>query len=72
MDSYMHSLDEDQKQQIARSDSARIFKFGGGTRLISEGQYEIPATFAGHKVKIRTDVVDSDIPLLLSKNAMKK
>ena len=72
MDSYMNSLDEDQKQKIARSDSARIFKFGGGTRLISEGQYEIPATLAGHKVKIRTDVVDSDIPLLLSKAAMKK
>ena len=32
----------------------------------SEGKYFIPATLAGNKVNIEMDVVQSDIPLLLS------
>ncbi len=32
----------------------------------------IPAVMAGQQVRINTDVVDSDIPLLLSKDSMKK
>ena len=32
----------------------------------------LPCIIAGMKISIFTDVVDSDIPLLLSKNAMKR
>ena len=49
-----------------------MFKFGGGECLKSIAQYDIPAYLGGKKVIIRTDVVPSDIPLLLSLNAMKK
>lgn len=48
------------------------FKFGGGTRLQSEGEYALPAYMAGKQVTMKTDVVDSDVPLLLSRTAMKK
>ena len=34
--------------------------------------YIIPANIAGRRVKIHTDVVDSDIPLLLSLKSMKQ
>lgn len=56
---------------LKKGSSGKIFKFGGGTRLESQGLYEIPAEIVGRRVNIKTDVVDSDIPLLLSKQAMK-
>ena len=49
-----------------------MFKFGGGECLKSTAQYDIPAYLGGKKLIFRTDVVLSDIPLLLSLNAMKK
>ena len=48
-----------------------MFKFGGGTRLKSKVEYSLPAVIAGKEVTIKTDTVDSDIPLLLLKTAMK-
>ena len=38
----------------------------------SEGRYLVPAILAGTSVTIGVDVIDSDIPLLLSKQAKKK
>ena len=52
--------------------SNRVCKFGNNGRLPSEGKYFIPATLARKEVILEMDVVDSDIPLLLSKQAMKK
>lgn len=49
-----------------------MFKFGGRTCLKSNGEFSIPAVLADKSVTIQTDVVESDIPLLLSKDAMKK
>jgi hypothetical protein len=49
-----------------------VFKFGGGTRLKSDGEYELPVCMVGKQVRVKTDVVESDIPLLLSRSAMKK
>lgn len=38
----------------------------------SDGEYELPVCMVGKQVTVKTDVVDSDIPLLLSRSAMKK
>ncbi|CAC5390514.1 unnamed protein product [Mytilus coruscus] len=62
----------DNKAKIFKEDGNKVFKFGDGTRLKSIGEYSLPAVIAGKDVIIRTDVVDSDIPLLLSRTAMKK
>ena len=72
LNNYLNSLNSDILNNVQRSSSDKIFRFGGGTRLHSEGSFILPATLAGKKVTIKTDVVDSDIPLLLSKDAMKK
>ena len=42
------------------------------TVLISEAKYTIPAHPGGFPVSIQVEIIDSDIPLLLSKDAMKK
>ena len=49
-----------------------VFKFGGGTRLKTKSEYSLPSVIAGKEVTIKADVVESDIPLLLSRTAMKK
>ena len=59
------------KERIKQTVGTRTFKFGGGERLRSKGELKLPAVIAGKEVFIRTDVVDSDIPLLLSRRAMK-
>ena len=39
---------------------------------MSEGQFMLPAQIAGKRVSISTEIVNSNIPLLLSKDAIKK
>ena len=73
LEGFLDSLNDNELEQIKSSDSDKVFRFGCSSRLLFlEGQYELPATLAGEKVKIKTDVVSSDIPILLSKTAMKK
>ena len=52
--------------------SNKVFKFGNNGRLPSKGSYKIPVTLAKKEVTLEMDVVESDLPLLLSKAAMKK
>ena len=72
MDNYLHSLTADDYAQVVKHAGHKVFRFGGGETLRSKATYSIPATLAGKNVCIQTDVVESDIPLLLSKDAMKK
>ena len=48
------------------------FRFGNRRSLPSLGTYIIPAWIAGKACKIRMDLIASDIPLLISKKAMRK
>ena len=50
----------------------RTFKFGDGNKLNSLYEVILPCVVADIEVSIITDVVDSGIPLLLSKEAMKR
>ena len=47
------------------------FKFGDGKIVASEKSVVIPCNIAGKNVSLKTDVVKSEIPLLLSKESMK-
>ena len=69
---YLESLSPEELNEVQQSESETVFKFGGGRKLKSTGKWTIPCTLAGVQCSLSTDVVDSDIPLLLSKNAMKK
>lgn len=71
INTYIDSLNDLDKNRVKKTEGRKMFKFGGGTRLKSEGEFAIPARIAGKDVTIITDVVDSDIPLLLSRTAMK-
>lgn len=71
LDNYLNSLSQEDKKRVKQTVGHKTFKFGGGERLGSKGEYNLPAMIAGKEVTIRTDVVESDIPLLLSRQAMK-
>lgn len=68
---YVNTLSEEAKENIEMMDSNKKFRFGGGEVFKSCGNYTIPACLAGKAVKIKVDVVKSEIPLLLSKDSMK-
>ena len=68
---YLDSLDDKDRVKVKEDPCVKVFKFGGGEKLQSLASVEIPAFLAGRDVMIRTDVVDSDIPSLLSVKSMK-
>ena len=47
-----------------------MFRFGGGERKPSLGEYTIPIALGGKNVMLKTNVVDCQIPCLLSKKSM--
>ena len=51
--------------------SKKIFKFGNSGKLKSQGRFIIPVILAGKAGSLELDLINSDIPLLMSKKAMK-
>ena len=72
MNCYLDSLDPSVREKVIEMPSETKFKFGGGTVLQSKKIIKFPCVIAGTECEIQTDVVSSDIPLLLSKDSMKK
>ena len=69
---YLETLDRSQQSQVKESKSSTSFKFGNGDSVKSLKKVKIPACIGGKEVFLETDVIDGDLPLLLSKDAMKK
>ena len=53
------------------SEGKSYFKFGSGQKFKSKFKAIIPACIGRKNVRISTDIVETSIPLLLSKRAMK-
>ena len=71
MESYLDTLSENEKKEVVQEVTDGQFRFGDGKTVKSLKCFVVPCWMAGKKLKIRTDVVDCDIPLLLSRKAMK-
>ena len=67
----MKDMDPRIKDTVQAVPSPHIFKFGGGEKLPSLRTIKIPCSINGRNVYLKTEVVDSDIPCLLSKKSMK-
>ena len=62
-------------EEVSNVETMKIstfFKSGNGKRVKSEKFMKIPSIIVSKKIFIETDVVDCEITLLLSKDAMKK
>ena len=71
LENYLNLMNCQDRRKMKQTVGQKTFKFGGGETMRSKGEYCLPAVIAGKDVMIRTDVVGSDIPLLLSRSAMK-
>ena len=69
---FLETLPDQVRKKIKIKDGKRTYKFGDGNKLQSLCCVTLPCVIDGIRVDIITDVVDSDIPLLLSKAAMKR
>ena len=69
---YYESLDDTDKSKVNSRASQNIFKFGDGNRVSSTKLVKIPAKIGNLNIMINTDVIEKDIPLLLSKESLKK
>ena len=73
LDIFIDSLDDSAKSKLKGPlPSNRVFKFGNNGTLRSIGTYVLSVVIPGKTATIKTDVIEPDIPLLLSKVAMKK
>ena len=69
---YINDLTDHDRSKISEENSSKTFTFGNGVAVASMKRVTIPCFVAGLRSEIITDVVDCDIPLLLSKDAMKR
>ena len=71
-ESYLAGLSNEKLDKVKYFDSNSSFKFGSGKIYKSLFRAEIPACIGRETVLISTDVVETTVPLLISKSAMKK
>ena len=69
---FLETLTDAQKKKIVKIKGVRTFKFGNCNKLNSHYKLILPCVIADIEVTIITDVMDSDIPLVLSKDAIKR
>ena len=69
---FIQSLDEEEQNQIKYKDSNKKFRFGDNSVHHSMTTATIPITIGNKRILMDTDVIGNDIPLLLSKPAMKQ
>ena len=71
-DAYIESLSDRDKNDVVIVDSDATFKFGDGKVIRSLGLAQVPIYIGGVRRHIQFDIVDADIPLLLSLRVMEK
>ena len=72
LEHFLQSLSYEEYKQVENFEGYNIFKFGDGNKIKSIKLVKFPVVIAETVATITTDVVKYNIPLLLSKEAMKK
>lgn len=71
-ETYVNELSEYDQSKIVENYSASTFTFGDGIMVQSLKKVVLPCYLGGDRSTITADVVECDIPMLLSKRSMKK
>ena len=72
LEEYEDMLDEIDKKLVKEGKTQRYFRFGDGKSVKAYKRVWIPGYIDKEKIEIETEVIESDIPLLLSKTFMKQ
>lgn len=70
-ESYLEGLSQEELQMVEYMDTNSSFKFGSDEKFPGLFKAKIPAKIGQKKIFITTDVIETTIPLLMSKDAMK-
>ena len=69
---YRDTLEEDQLKMMTSERCATPFRFGDGVEVMSFEKVKIPGCIGRKRVLIEANIVNKDLPLLLSKASLKK
>ena len=69
---YVETLSDDDKSAVSLYDCSNFYRFGDGARVRAKQTAKFPAYIGGNRVFIVSDIVEKDLPLLLSKAFMKR
>ena len=72
MTEFLNSLCEEDRRKVIIEESIKVYKFGGGEKRRSLAKVVFPCHFAGVNVKITTEVVEADFPLLVGNTLLKR
>jgi transposase InsO family protein len=72
LSTYLDMIDDDDLKKVSEMDDCSTFRFGDGNKVVSNKVVKIPGIIGSKHVTIEENVVNNDIPLLLSRNSMKK
>ena len=68
----MEAISDDKRNSVEYEPSNTVFWFGDGKRFKAIKRVTLPCCMTGKNIKIKADVVDCNIPLLLSRDSMKR
>ena len=68
---FLENLSEDKKNLVKTDDIEIPFKFGDLKVIVARKSAVLPAVIVGKEAYVTTAVINADIPMLLSKEAMK-
>jgi len=71
MTKFIENLGDEERGMIKIEPSSQTFTFGDGKTVNSKRKVTIPCWMGGISGRVTTDVVDCNIPLLLSRRSMK-
>ena len=69
---FIDTLYDAQKTKIIYEKTDAVYRFGDGKKFTAKHIVKLPCVLAGKSIAIKTDVVNCNIPLLLSKSSMKR
>ena len=72
LQNFIDNLSFDEREKMVISHSDQKFTFGDGRSITSKKKVNIPCWLGGKRGTLTTDVVDNNIPLLLSRRSMKR
>ena len=71
LNSYLESLSSEELDNVKCEPSETVFKFGNGKICHSIERITVPVVIVEQNVVLTMEVIENDIPLLLSKDKMK-
>lgn len=65
-------LSPEDKKRVKLEKNERMFKFGGGEKRKSKCVLEFPCNLGGKNIRLRSEAIDAELPLLLVNNCLEK